>query len=364
MQSQNRDVLYIPYTLEQDLIGDCIDANDLQVQLQTRRYIVSGTSLYKAPSGSDCYIKVGDVDNDVVAIHYSYWRRCLVLWTTDDEFRYYDSSNVIERFSSYGLLSSFLARPIIGLSATRSYYGCFGGSTEEVMHPISTSEDALPSLRHEHRPSGMDPDRRYYANGVDAEELTRVLRIVNTEPNVVPSLAECDVDHGDIAEYARRVKEGIGTSWDLAFAFERKTPEEKNQAKEFYLGLVNRFDTVRPNVVRAALMHHYNLWTSTATMSSTVTIVNDFNDTLLLSFSSSGPSQPYNLPWTIQYGGEQFKTFNIDLARILMKMLPNQDEPVNVEDTENPHLLHVIADYLYSKHQEAQKVGLSDTTDL
>lgn len=346
VQSQDRNGDHI--LEEPNVTDECVDDKDLLIHWEVADFIVSGNCLYKLVPQTDCYAKVGEVNGEVVGIDYS--GDYLVLWTNNEEYRCPDSTGVIERFSAYSLLSPFLARPLKSIVAVQGVINCLGSKFDSVSRPVNSATDSLPFFKHEHRSSDLRSKRASQFNGADVGELIRVLRIVNTEPNRVPSLAEFKVSKEDLAEYTRRVKEDLGSRWD----FRHNDSDEKDKisrAKEFYLGLLPNFDTVSPNVLRAALLDHYNSWASFASDHYSIEFVNDFNDTLSISFITNGPSPPYMLPWTISYGGVEFMSFNVDLARILMNMLPNNDEGESVEAKENTALLFAIADYLYSKQR-------------
>lgn len=345
-------------TFEQQNEADCIPLDDKSVRAQVSYYVVSDTVLYKQRR-QNCFESVVEVADGVVAMHFNWNTQCLILWTATDEYRYYDSSGVIETYTSYGLLSPFLSRPVKTILASYNVSGCEDSYYEEANISVVDGDKGFPSLRHEHRSTEGSPIAS--SNSVSVTDIGRILRTVNLEPDLPQSLADCNIDEDDFSEYARQVRDEKGVSFQFFWKEGDSTLNVAEQEKAFRLGLLECFDTVSFDVIRAALTQQR--WTWTTTSRSELVFVNDVNDTLYATYITNGGSMPYHLPWKIRYGGEEFYSFNIDLARILMKMLPNRSETMDTESAQNVHLLHVIADYLYSKHQEAQRGALSDTVD-
>ena len=259
--SQSRETGIDRYGWGPGTIGECVDTNDLQTRLRTTGFgipdstgesfyfRISGNSLYKGGSGSDCYVKVGDVYDDILGIDYNCMRHYITLWTSSDEYRYNVLTNVLERYSAYGLLSPFLARPVKGLSATSSVWGCFGGFDQNITYSATDSDDSFPSLKYEHKPRDMESYRGDGINRISGEKLVRILRGVNLEPNQIPSLADFDINEEDKIEYARQVKEDVrGFGWSKY----DMSSIDSAAATGFYLRLLPCFDTVSREVVRAA----------------------------------------------------------------------------------------------------------------
>ena len=346
-----------PYGWGPGEIGDSVDVEELPIRLESRNYRIAGNSLYKMNYRTGCCFKLNDLTFDVRAIYYGYTENYLTLWTSDEEYRYDVETSFIERFPAYGLLSPFLSRIVTNISAMRGYYGCFEASEENVTHTITESDEALPSLKYEHTPAEENHSKGYQINGVGADELTRILRVVNLEPHRVSALAEFDIQDEDLVEYASWVKEhpewlgNDGLYWDAD-----TSQAWRARVEEFYLGLINRFDTVGPDLVRDAILRQYDMGMSTSTQMYRVELVNGVDDTLRFSFTSNGYSTPYNLPWTIEYNGSSFMTFDADLARVLVKMLPKEefeDESLNVEAFHKKMLLIAIANYLFAQQEKS-----------
>lgn len=356
------------YSIGPGVNGECVDADDLQIRLSTKGltfvgekgesccFNISGNSLYIEYSQSECYLKIGDIHDDVLGIAYNYRNEYLSIWTCNDEYRYVDSTGLIERFSFYGSLSSFLAYPVKSISAVCGIRNCFGVDEETITHVVSDpapdSDSTFPSLRYEHKPVTDISDRGSHINEIDAGELARILRIVNVDPNRVPSLGDFDINEEDVAEYIRQVERRI--EWEKPeLSRYGSTVAEKEKSKEFYRGLLNCFDTVRSDVIQTVLLSL--TWSRYSWRGIyKVRVINEVNDTLLCFMYPSDLRQPYNLPWTIHYDGEEFQTFNVDLARILMKLLPGHDLQPCKEAINKSQLLCDVADYLFAEKKAVQ----------
>ena len=364
--AQPSDSEFLPFDADSGMVGECVDTADLAPRLSIRanggRYYVAGRSLYidtahrfLSDDRSRCLVKVADFDFEILGLDMGggLFNQYLELWTGTETYRYDLRRGDVERFTAEGLLSSFLLHPIISATGVKGGYGCHGaGSRESVTHEAVEVDTTLPSLRHEHRPTSVRGEGRREVNGVDLEELTRALRSVNLNPDRVPSLDECLIPDEDLTAYVERVKREVAqweeiqergeenVLWyDLAWGALPTT-----HSRDVYLGLVPGIDTVSPEVLREALRTHRDGSGWTFTSYARVTLVNEANDTLHISFSIDGMGQPFNLPWKITRDTVEFRTYNIDLARLLMKLLPESEWRRDVN--ENVQLLYVIAAYL------------------
>ncbi|MCB0712048.1 MAG: hypothetical protein KDD67_06930 [Ignavibacteriae bacterium] len=353
LSAQSIETDSIRYGWGPGVVGECVDASELHIRLQSRPYVVAGNSLYEVDYESTGYIKVMDFNTDVRCIGRVSWDY-LSIWTNDEEYRYYPDSALLERFTAYGLLSPFLFHPIKDIAATRGAYGCTGHTEEHITHAATKVEDTVPSLKYEHTPVDEGLGRKYQINGIRTEELSRILRAVNLDPIAVSSLRECKIQEEDLAEYVQDVESRFGNA-----SIDRRKrvvlPEaEIGEEEAFYLRLIPSFDTVNSDIVRAAIVANYeSQWPSFGGDAYSVDIINEANDTIQCRSSSGGSTLPYNMPWTVRYNGAEFVSFNVELAYILTKMLWNdgKDWQVNPEVVHNPILLWTIANYLFREHQ-------------
>ena len=326
-------------------IGDCLDRDYAADWFHTwhdgHAYYVVGNSLYVEDESKACYRKSIDFHFDVVDAYDA--EESIILWTGSESYRYVYETGAVEYFSPVGALSSFLFYPVVSITALEGSYGCFGGNEESVTHDVVDADAALPSLRHEHR--GGELNGRVPGGDVGGEKLTRILRTINADPFQLPSFSDFDITDRDIDRYAERF-DTLEDPLDLFNGYEFYLYDGPMTAErvEFLSQLRHSFDTISPSTLRAALLHNYDLWGSTSSYLVKGTVVNERGDSLFLSFRSSGPDQPYNLPLTIKYRGVEFQTYNVELGRLLYDLLPENEWRRGVD--QNAMLLVAIANYL------------------
>lgn len=365
----------LPFYIYSGIVGECVDTADLAPRLSIRanggRYYIAGRSLYVdtahrfwGEGRSGCLVRVADFDFEVLGLDKGGdpSNQYLELWSGTETYRFDLRTRGLERFSVEGLLSSFLLHPIVSATGVKGGYGCHGaGSRTSVTYEAVEVDTTLPSLRHEHRPGSVGVEGRWEVNCVDLEELTRALQSVNLDPDRVPSLAECLIPEADVTAYTERVRRQV-VKWE-----EIQERGEDNvlwfdldwgalpttHSRDVYLSLASIIDSVSPEVLREALRTHRDGAESTFRRYARVTLVNEASDTLHITFSTDGMRQPFNLPWTISYDRAQFHTYSIELARLLMKLVPESERQRDV--SENVQLLYVVAGYLYRVGETADR---------
>ena len=347
--AQDRDQVIQPGPGE---VGECGSLDDLELGLSARRYLLVGSSLYEREYREKCLTKLIDLPFAAVGIDvvWEESREKVQLWTGDAIYLYDVKSGDVEEGTLSGFMSTFLYYSITGSAGSEGRYGCFGGSTREVSHDARPQEEPVPSLQHEVRPDRNDGEEAGGSiNGVSIDDLTWALRDVNNDPHHGPDLSDLDLDEEDLQRYReavasdRRDLEGKEETDFATFHFgPRRSPTM--ETIEIYENLPAILDTLDPATLRAALVACRDAWSSTSSSSYMVTLTNERSDTLRLSFRSSGPKQPFRLPWTIHYNDVQVRSYSIELARLLMPLLPDGD--AWDEGEEKVNLLYGVAWYL------------------
>ena len=334
-------------------VGDCLTARELGIKrlyqwdlVRNSLYVSSNPFNYS--ESPTCLEKVADFPARVLRIDCNWWNRYrwLSVWTEEGEYQYNLETRELREVEPFGALTPFLAWPLAGIQASTSLAGCNGGRTREIEHQVSDVDVAVPSLRDEVRPM-IDPTERGAAvNGVDAENLTRALQSVNQDPYRLPSFAEFNFDEEDLLAYQERVAENLEGLRDRAPLSElamlvRRPFAPTLDEEDLYVGLPTMLDTLDSDILVPALFARMDAIRISGSTTYTVHLINVAADTLTCIFHRRGSRQPFNLPWTIRYGETEFRTFNIELARMLMKLLP--EDRYRDEKEEKLDLLYAVA---------------------
>ena len=323
--------------------GECVTLQKQEVRFDIGWCWVVGNSLYKLERGGGCVVKVVDLPFHVIGLDHIGWGsdEFLIFWSDQAAYRCRVSGDSLEQINAFGLLSGFLIHPIVRASVTEGHFGCYYRDVDEIDHDVV--QVTIPSLLHEVGSAGERSEVTRQINGIDLEELTWALRSVNIDPWRAPSIDAFEIDEADLRAYAERVaadiEEGDDDEWDFP-DFPTPTPDNR----DIFTDLPALIDTLSPDAIRAALIEHRNRYTSSSSSSYDVTLVNTEGDTLHCSFTSNGPTQPFCLPWTIRYGDEEFQSYSVELARLLMKLLPEKE--YRTEREQKVDMLYVIAEYL------------------
>ena len=325
---------------------ECVTPPKADFHFDAGFYRVVGNTVYEVDMWTDCHVKIFDLPFAVQGFDQVGWSReeGFLFWSDGTAYRCDATGESFERIDAAGLLTRFLHHPIEWVSATDGYSGCGGGGVDNVDHEIVEVDAAVPSLLHEVRPAEERPEKIRRVNGIDLEDLTWALRSVDIDPWRPPSAVEFAFDAGDLRAYTERVTADIKRLREGSVSDFVDYPAPTSDDYDIFTVLPTILDTLSPEIVRAALVAHRTEWRSTSSYSYRVTLVNAVGDTLICTFASDGPTQPFALPWTLRYGDAELQSYNVELARLLMKLLPEKE--YRTEREHKVDMLYVIAEYL------------------
>ena len=326
------DQTYEPDVPGPGAIGDTFDLTSLDLRLFDWQYCFVGNSLYHrvwSRSSAIFVRKIAELPIPVLAFETprSGGDSILTFWTGDAEYSFNVKRSTLKKVDAYGLLSSFLAYPVVAADVGTSWSTCGGGGSIERTH--EALPDPLPSLRDEVRINDVGELSGMMINGVNLAELTWRLRSVNLDPHRLPSLREFTFDAETLLAYDEQVAD------DLRFGRRRHDtvlltalyfPFTVALRSDFFLGLPKGIQDIGPEITGQSLLKFEGMWGSTSGYSETVALVNRIGDTLLCTYwSSRRPSRliPF---WTLRYGETEFRCFDPALSRMLTELLP-EDRP-------------------------------------
>ena len=291
-------------------------------------------------------MKIAEMPISVLAFD-SEWERgdsILMLWTGETAYTFNVNRAILEKIEAYGLLSSFLAYPIVGVVAGREWITCGDDGSIESSH--DAVEDPVPSLRHEVGADSDDRNLRRLINGVDRDEITWALRNVNLDPHRIPSLREFTLDPDDLISYGDRVAEDIrfgSQRDDLKGAVRLYRPFSVAANPDIYRGLPEEIDNIGPEITGPALLGLSRSSRSIMFYGHDVTLINEAGDSLFFSYPT-GRSLSTLIPyWRVKYNGTEFYCFDPELSRLLMQLLPSSQIKYLREPQERVELLYAVA---------------------
>ena len=345
-------------------IGECFEEGNLPVRFRSGSFLIAGNSLYQKGRKSTCFAKILDFDFDVRGLSLSTLsdRRYISIWTGDQLLLCDSWTKAITYSSVTGSLNHFLAYPIEHVSGRQSSVGCIGELRREVDHEIVVGRASLPSLRDEcPLPADQNPIRSgREVSGIDIGELTWALRSVNLDPDGAPSISDFLIDGADLWDYVAQVHADVESvdsvekvKWNW---FHYRRPKATLESRDFFLDLPHSLDTISPEVIRAALLFDQHGWNFTGFEETGVTLVNEADDTVFCHYRIG---DVLGLPCRVRYHGVEFETFNINLARLVFQLLPEQAR--EGRDRQNVKFLFVLAHYLYEIRK--QGMALTDSGD-
>ncbi len=338
-------------------LGECVpwvEVRDSGWEVSEGYYIVAG-SLYEGPLLEDsCMRKVEDFPYDMYDIYSTgVFGESVRLWNGRTEYRFQPERGRFEECDDVGFLTPFLDHAVVEVVAAEKSIGCFGGLLGKVHYSVAANDGGRKMLRStfEKGPILENATSRNSAHDVSLDDLIWHLRSLNSTPYRTHSLSDIEWDAADLKACVARVARDLTClPWQLRDEdevppdFESAPVSPSCDQRGFYFMLPGILDRISPGIVRRALLGHTRAGYSTSGHLFTVTVVNDAAEELRFSFGTYGPKQPYNMPWEVEYNGHSFHTYNVELARLLMQLLPRAYEWNERE--EKVDLLYVVAWYL------------------
>lgn len=309
-------------------IGDTFDLTSLDIRLFDWDYCFVGSSLYtevRSQPHASFFRKIAELPIPVLAFESVRFSEdsILGLWTGEAEYSFNVKRSTLTKVDAYGLLSPFLAYPVVAADVGTRWSTCGGGGSIETTH--EALPDPLPSLRDEVRIDDDDGLSGVMINGVNLAELTWRLRSVNLDPHRLPSLREFTFDAEALLAYYERVADDLrygNLRNDTVLLTTLYFPFTVGRRSDFFLGLPKKIQDIGPEITGPSLLNFEGMWASTSGYFETVALVNRIGDTLFCTYRSSRRPSRLIPFWTLRYGETEFRCFDPALSRMLTELLP------------------------------------------
>ena len=346
-------------------VGDCIDPAGLFSFPKPYTWRILGNSLYDiVVDGREvCYEKIVDLPVDILAFRNEHEKGTDIcrIWTENGVYLYHEETRVLEEERAEGAISSFLSYPIVRTSAHTDPRGWL---SERADGEPSATERSRPRLRDEERSvnDGIGAGTTMI-NGVRVDDLTDALRSVNRDPYRIPSLADFEIGDDAIDRFREevdawslyyRVKEAGDKETEPSF-LERDQPilTPSERYLPIYRALPDMIERVASNVVIDALNDQRDRGHEESIGTVYVYLINEADDTLVCSHRGHATDrQPLLLPWRLAYRGEEFETFNPELARALTRLTKNAESRTILQD--HVRLLYVVAQKIGERREKGR----------
>ncbi len=239
-----------------------------------------------------------------------------------------------------GPLSPFFSSPITAVIGRAGWYNCIDGTEVDTLYAIDAIPASVPSLRHEvgrwDRP--VRETCRMVVGGVELRALENALGFSNSLFSITDLLFYRCKLNGEVPELRRIEEEDRTDSIPTFYGPSIVSP----QSLKTFQRMPDLLDTLSQETVRAALQECEKYRFYLGAVVAEVKIVNAVGDTVRI---YSGSMQPYGLPWTIEFDDQRIETYSIDLARLLLPLVPERTSWS--EQNEKIYLIESIAWYLH-----------------
>ncbi len=282
-------------------------------------------------------------------------------WSEQGEYHFTSHDLSPVKVEAAGIISPFVAFPIVSAGGWQNTYGCVIRKPDTVEHPVEIRqvESPTPSMKHEVSPTRLLLVEKREVNGVDLEDLRWALRHINVDPSRIPHLEEFGFSEEELIRYVDTLSADIEKLHNpeleaSALPYLRTTRPygPLTDRSDIYRALPGLISSIGPDVVGPAISLRLATPLRVASRHRVV-LVNEVEDTLICEFENHGyQPMPFNLPWTIHYRGQSFLSFNPELARMLIALLPKETERNLADDARD--LLYTIGWYLAEQRAEGE----------
>lgn len=262
-----------------------------------------------------------------------------ILWDGRNNHIYSLKDHTAKRYLPEAPFNDFLKSPLVSFTINAGSRGCFHSYYDEVRYKMTNDTvfvaDTFIS-------TGYVFKIRDFKKRTNKSDLLTVLKDINSNPQVVPTIKDFRITDSEIKNYLIMVDNRLRNKESDIFHRRKKTD------RDFYYSVPTMLDTLNNSVLDSVLKKKENL-TSTTTNWFDIKIINKREDTLIVKREYHTEAFNWHLPWRVEYKGQYFSCYNIGFSRFINSCIP--EDFFGKEGFNNGQLLMEIADYLWSRKE-------------
>lgn len=303
------------------------------------------SSIYIQEKGSKDWNAVGLAPFHIAGLN-TLGDSSIVLWDRISNHRYDLRKSEFSPYKYDKPIEDFLAHPIDSIAITVVHAGCFYEDKKNITY---RKNDANEMIASEIRISENYKRRQKDFNRTIAyHKLTRLLQKIDTT-TLPPNIKNFEISAQDEIDFKKWVDATVAyqDSVEPQISF-RTSPLLVN--KEFYYTAVEHVDTIGKKTL-LSILNKQPTFFSTENTSLSLTIYNDNGEDIHIERPDFLEYSAWGFPWTIKYADKYFLSYDLELSKFLLGLVPQEDFG-GVGDFDNQHLLQQIVHYLHGQQQE------------
>lgn len=304
---------------------------------------ISGNKLYLKDEDNDKWYRENKLDvyvsqvlliNDSVAILWDGFKK---------NYKYSLTNHAIEEYKYSSPLNIFLKSPVKSFTISSGSSGCFHYRYKKINYKIATKKPVFITKEIATKGIFGDKENVPFNNEVNSEELSMILNSINNYHDAEPIISDFKISKIDKKKYLKKVDTMIIKNEIVSV----KDASEVTY-KDLYYSIPNRIDTLSSSTIQKILDPDEDVISTTSNWFR-MQIVNENNDTINISRKYFFKRLPWHLPWKVEYKGQNFICYDINLSRFINKCIPKEFDDKYVFD--NSYLLMKIAEYVLRKNK-------------
>ena len=261
-----------------------------------------------------------------------------ILWDGSKNHLYSLRDHNVKDYAPNEPLRDFLAAPVKKFIISSGSRGCFH-YLEHYIEYSKSLDTLFIATAMTKKKSHKDQRDSVIFRAVSRQRLQQLLENINANPEKTPDIQDFNITKADKIRYVENVKERLTMGKYASNKIDKKD-------SVFYISISNMVDSL-DNATLYNILHADEGVISTTSNWFEVEFINQNNDTCSIRSSYYNNGNPWFLPWHLEYKGQHFNCFDLELSRFIERCIT--DDFHGHEAFDNVILLRKIADYYWQK---------------
>lgn len=194
-----------------------------------------------------------------------------------------------------------------------------------------------------------------YKSIIKLNDLKNLIEEINENPYYIPDIYELGLDE-EMKQEIEKELDDIIESEIWSYKDTNITESFDLFIEDYYLNTLFNLDTVSKSIIKDCFDSYINGWAHYPSYFYFY-VVNSNNDTLFFN-QSTYTSNPWLLPWDVEYKGLHFFSYNLSLSRLIKSSIPEKFRGREYFDEK-----YFLSDLLHYLYYETKQPSLGDWFD-
>lgn len=261
-----------------------------------------------------------------------------ILWDGSNNHLYSLHDHTVKDYAPNDPLRDFLTAPVKKFIISSGSQGCFHNQEHRIKYSKFQDTLFIATVMTKNNSYNGRQDS-VIVRTVNRQQLQLLLENITANPEKTPDIQDFNITQEDKIRYQENVKERLALG---NYAFEKIDFKDSS----IYTSITNLVDSL-DNATLYNILHADEGIISTTSNWFEVEFINQNNDTCSIRSSYYDIGNPWFLPWHLEYKGQHFNCFDLELSRFIESCIPA--DFYGREAFDNVVLLKKIGNYYWRK---------------